>query len=123
MWMENIGVWFDIPVTDIERAKKFYTAILGVTFLDMEHTNNRIAMFPFEKNVVSGALVEHPDNQPSTSGTIIYLNGGKDLNIPLSKVEKSGGEIIQEKTSIKEYGYIAYFKDTEGNKIGIHSMG
>lgn len=121
-WMENIGVWFEIPVVDIERAKKFYSAVFGVKFNDMVHNNCKVAMFPFERGVVSGTLVEYPDNKPSTTGTTVYLNGGKDLSETLSKVVKAGGEILLDRTSIKEYGFMAYFKDSEGNKIGLQSM-
>lgn len=122
MWTKNIGVWFDIPVADIDRAKKFYNEVFNVEFLDLEHNKSRVAMFPFERGLVSGTLVENPDYVPPTEGPTIYFNGGNDLNDHLSKVEKAGGEILNDKFSIKEYGYIAYFKDTEGNKIGIHSM-
>lgn len=123
MWMQNIGVWFDIPVTDLDRAKKFYSSVFGVGFMDLDHSKSKVAMFPYEQGVVSGTLVESPDCKPSsTEGATIYLNGGNDLNVTLAKVEKAGGEILKEKTSIKEYGFIAYFKDTEGNKVGLHSM-
>lgn len=120
--MENIGVWFDIPVTDIERAKKFYSVVLDVQFHDMVKDGYKIAMFPYENGIVSGALVEYKGSTPSMTGTVIYLNGGKDLSIPLSRVKDAGREILQDKTSIGEHGYIAYFRDTEGNKVGLHSM-
>lgn len=120
--MQNIGVWFDIPVADLDRAKKFYSSVFGVGFMDLDHNKSRVAMFPYEQGMVSGTLVETPDYNPSNEGATIYLNGGKDLNIVLAKVEKAGGEILKEKTNIKEYGYIGYFKDTEGNKVGLHSM-
>lgn len=122
MWMQNIGVWFDIPVANLDRAKKFYTEVFGMAFLDMDHQHAKVAMFPYERGVVSGLLIEYPDYTPSEISPVIYLNGGKDLSIILSKVKKAGGEILSDKTSIKEYGFTAYFKDTEGNKIGLHSM-
>jgi len=121
MWMQNIGVWFDIPVLDLERAKKFYTDILDVSFFNITHNDCKIALFPFEFGAVTGALVQYPYSQPSMVGTTIYLNGGKDLNGPLAKVVEAGGEILQEKTWLKEYGYVAFFKDTEGNRVGLHS--
>jgi hypothetical protein len=53
---------------------------------------------------------------------LIYLNGGDDLGIPLSKVEAAGGKIIMPKTSIGNNGFMAHIADTEGNKIALHSM-
>lgn len=121
--MQNRVVWFDIPVTDLARAKAFYEKVFDVQMIDNNMGDHKMTMFPFEPNVASGALVEGPDYTPSKEGTVIYLNGGDDLAVPLSKVEEAGGTVLQDKTSIGEYGFIAYFFDTEGNKIALHSMG
>jgi predicted enzyme related to lactoylglutathione lyase len=60
--------------------------------------------------------------EPSTKGALIYLNGGEDLSVPLSKVEAAGGKILLPKTSIGSNGFMAHIIDTEGNKIALHSM-
>ncbi len=120
--MENAVVWFDIPVTDIERAKEFYQAVIGTELTDMENGPSKMAMFPFAPGIASGALVQNPDSKPSGSGTTVYLNGGKDLSDPLSRVESAGGKIVMPKTSIGEYGFVARFQDTEGNVVALHSM-
>ena len=81
------------------------------------------ALFPFEgETVVSGGLVEDPD-MVSEKGTLLYLNGGDDLTAPLNRVEEAGGKIIKPKTSIGEHGFMATFRDSEGNRIAIHSQG
>jgi predicted enzyme related to lactoylglutathione lyase len=60
---------------------------------------------------------------PRTDGVVIYLNGGNDLSTPLSRVEKAGGKVLLNKTFLSnEAGHVAYFKDSEGNRIGLHSM-
>ncbi len=120
--MENTVVWFDIPVSDIERGKTFYQAVMGVELTDMENGPSKMAMFPFAPGIASGALVQGPGSEPGVSGTTIYLNGGKDLSDPLSRVESAGGVIVMPKTSIGEYGFVARFKDTEGNIVALHSM-
>ncbi len=120
--MENTVVWFDIPVTDIERAKEFYQAVIGAELTDMENGPARFAMFPFAPGIASGALVQSPDSKPSDSGTTVYLNGGKDLSDPLSRVESAGGKIVMPKTSIGENGFMARFQDTEGNVVALHSL-
>jgi predicted enzyme related to lactoylglutathione lyase len=63
-------------------------------------------------------------HKPSTTdGPLIYLNGNPDLQNILDKVEKAGGKIMVPKTEISpEYGFMAVFIDTEGNRIGLHSV-
>ena len=120
--MQNRVVWFDIPVSDLDRAKEFYSNVFDVKLIDNEMGPNKMSMFPFEPGVASGALVQGPDYKPSAEGTIIYLNGGEDLSVPLSRVEAAGGTVLLDKMDIGAYGFIAYFLDTEGNKVAIHSM-
>ena len=119
--MENRVVWFDIPVSDLNRAKEFYSKVFEVEMIENEMGPNKMAMFPFEPNIASGALVQGPDYKPSANGTVIYLNGGEDLSVPLARVEEAGGTVLLDKMSIGEYGFIAYFLDSEGNKVAINS--
>lgn len=83
----------------------------------------KMGFFPTDGRNVSGAIVQGDDYKPSTNGVIAYLNGGKDLQIVLDKIESSNGKIIVPKTQISlEMGYFAMFIDTEGNKMAIHSI-
>lgn len=60
--------------------------------------------------------------QPSSSeGVVVYLNGGDDLSVVMNRVAAAGGTVALEKTSIGENGFMGFFIDTEGNKIGLHS--
>jgi predicted enzyme related to lactoylglutathione lyase len=120
--IENTIVWFEIPVKDLKRAIKFYTKVLDTELHLIEQGSTKMAFFPHTPGIVAGGLVESPDYQPSEHGTLIYLNGGPDLNVALNRVESAGGKILQKKMSIGEHGFIATFKDTEGNKIALHSM-
>lgn len=119
--MENLVVWFDIPVKNLDRSTKFYGHVLNVQLQRMEQPLPW-AMFPFAPGVTSGSLVESKEISPSQQGTTVYLNGGKDLAGPLDRVEAAGGKVLQKKTPIGEHGFIAYFEDTEGNRVGLHSM-
>lgn len=119
--MENLVVWFDIPVKNLDRAMKFYRRVLDVELQRMEQPLPW-AMFPFAPGVTSGGLIESKEISPSQQGTTVYLNGGKDLAGPLGRVEAAGGKVLQKKTPIGEHGFIAYFEDTEGNRVGLHSM-
>jgi predicted enzyme related to lactoylglutathione lyase len=119
--MQNFGVWFDIPVKNLDRAMKFYSKVFGIEMQPIAMGPNKGAFFPMEPGVTSGDLVESKENAPSDKGTVIYLNGGSDLSAPLNRIEAAGGKVLQGKTSIGEHGFIAYFKDTEGNRVGLHS--
>lgn len=115
--------WFEIPASNFERAKAFYEMVLGVE-MTLPFPDMKYAMFPADmsKGEIGGGLVEEKGYEPSSSGSLIYLNGGEDLSVPLSRVEAAGGKIIMPKTSIGANGYMAHFTDTEGNKVAFHSM-
>lgn len=124
--MASAANWFDIPVTDMNRAKAFYSTLLGGELHDEANDvtmgkAGAMAILPFQDGV-GGALMQGDDYTPSRQGSIVYLNGGDDLSVPLGKVEAAGGEVLTDKISIGENGFIAFFLDTEGNRVGLHSM-
>ena len=122
--MSNILNWYEIPAADFERAVKFYQTVLGVSLHAQEMNGMKIGFFPQEGDSIGGAVMSGPGQTPSATGTTIYFKGGPDLAAPLAKVEPAGGKVIMPKTLISEQiGHIALFLDTEGNKIGLHSMG
>ena len=122
--MANAINWFEIPVKNLDKAKKFYETILGTTMQPMEAMGMKSAFFPadMENGSIGGCIIEGQDYEPTNKGSLVYLNGGEDLSVPLSKVEQAGGKIILPKTAIGPNGFMAYFQDTEGNKVGLHSM-
>ncbi|OIQ38569.1 MAG: glyoxalase [Bacteroidetes bacterium MedPE-SWsnd-G1] len=124
--MKNTVNWFEIPVTNYERAKTFYNTILNLVIQDyhMPEKNMEYGMFPYDMqgNGVGGAIVKMEGLNPSSDGSTVYLNGGDDLSVALEKVESAGGTIILPKMDIDENGFIAQFIDTEGNRVALHSM-
>lgn len=121
----NIAVWFEIPAVNFQRAVNFYQDIFQFEIECIEMVGLKQGLFPHDdKSLVSGAIVSGGDYQPSNQGSVIYLNGGSDLAIVLSRVEAAGGKVLFAKTHLgDEIGYIAQFIDVEGNRIGLHSMG
>lgn len=115
--------WFEIPVTDTSRAKKFYESIFEIQMEEMEMPGMKYVMFPFDpmQGKIAGGLAQSPMHIPSTTGSIIYLNANPDLQNVLNRIEDAGGKITMPKTSIGENGFMAFFTDTEGNIIGLHS--
>ena len=115
--------WFEIPATDISRAKKFYESIFEISMEEMEMMDMKYAMFPFDpmKGKVGGGLAQSPMHIPGSNGSIIYLNANPDLQLVLDRIEKAGGKIAMPKTSIGQNGFMAFFTDTEGNTMALHS--
>jgi uncharacterized protein len=115
--------WFEIPVANFARARTFYETVLGLTIAPMEMGPVTIGFLSTDAGAVGGAIVHGEGATPSTQGTIVYLNGGDDLAPMLARVEHAGGSIAVPKTDIgNDFGYFAHFIDTEGNKVGLHSM-
>ena len=120
--MANAINWFEIPVSDIDRASKFYGNVLAGELNKMDLMGIEMAFLPMEGEGVGGALCKSDMHKPSSEGAIIYLNGGEDLASPLSRVEGAGGKVTVPKTKISdEIGFFAMFMDTEGNTMAFHS--
>jgi predicted enzyme related to lactoylglutathione lyase len=126
--MEKLGPdtnalnWFEIPVTDIDRAAKFYETIFGISLMRMDMMGMQMAAFPSMPPRSSGTLVKSSRHKPSLDGAMVYLNGNPDLQVVLDRVVAAGGQVDLPKTLINEQaGYMAFIIDTEGNRVGLHS--
>jgi predicted enzyme related to lactoylglutathione lyase len=117
--------WFEIPVADINRAKTFYNTIFDHEMVDMgEMMGLKMAGFPTDSGSghVSGGLVEGPGYKPSSEGAVVYLNANPDMQTVLDRIEGAGGQVLMPKTQISpEIGSMAFFIDSEGNKVALHS--
>ncbi|MCB9015358.1 MAG: VOC family protein [Lentimicrobiaceae bacterium] len=124
--MNNMVGWFEIPVTDMERAIKFYSTVFSIELQRNKLDGLDMAWFPFDEKGLgsSGSLVYHPEfYKPSTDGTLIYFTPRSgNLAVELAKVEAAGGKVLESKKLISEdIGYMGLFLDSEGNRIAIHS--
>lgn len=114
--------WFAIPVTDFQRAVKFYNTILGSELFVTQMAQSELAFFPCEPGEVGGHLFKAEPFKPSANGALLYLNGGDDLQPILDRVEGAGGKVVGPKRQVTpEIGYVAEFIDSEGNKVALHS--
>ena len=112
--------WFEIPVTNFDRAKTFYENIFQTSIETMDFGPLKMGIFP-HKNV-GCAICQGESYVPSQSGALVYLNANPNLNGTLELIEKNGGKILQPKKLISEdHGYLALFLDTEGNRMALHS--
>jgi predicted enzyme related to lactoylglutathione lyase len=116
--------WFEISVTDIARAKKFYEEVFGISMEVQDMMGMKMAYFPADMmgGKVGGSIVESPYHKPSADGVKVYLNANPDMEAILAKIDAAGGQVMMPKTKISdEIGYMAGFVDTEGNHIALHS--
>ena len=119
--------WFEIYVADLPRARKFYETVLGVKLESLPNPDKSIEIemlsFPMKEGGMgaAGALAKMKDG-PTGGGTstIVYFSCD-DCAVESSRVVAAGGEVMKEKTSIGNYGFIALAIDTEKNVIGLHS--
>lgn len=125
----NVITWFEIPVLDSARAKKFYETILDIEMRteSIRETNEELTFFPSVPGViqatsgrVTGVLTKSAESKPSGEGTLIYLNASPEIRTVIDKIEPAGGKVIVPKTKIIA-GYIAVFIDTEGNRVALHA--
>ena len=121
----NVVGWFEIPVTDMERAIAFYEAVFEVKLDHRQMGPVDMAMFPGVEGKIGsgGSLVYSKGNYaPSKDGILIYFTAfSGDLTLELGRVEKAGGKILLPKTQISpEVGYMGLAMDTEGNRIAFH---
>jgi uncharacterized protein len=114
--------WFDIHVSNIDRAKKFYETVFHVTLTDLPLEWGKQSLFPFnhESSNISGALVEKADMTPGGNNTVVYFET-EDCTAEEKRIAAAGGKIVRPKMSIGEFGFVSIFIDTEGNTIGLHS--
>jgi predicted enzyme related to lactoylglutathione lyase len=119
-------VWFELPVTNLDRATQFYETVFD-TKLATDQRFPGIAIFPRRhETATTGALAVTHDPQiegrPSTDGAVVYLNCDGELDAVLKRAKAAGGELLQEVAQLPgEMGWIAQFRDLDGNRVGLHA--
>jgi predicted enzyme related to lactoylglutathione lyase len=120
---DNAAVWFEIPAADFERAVGFYEKIFDTRLRREKFGPADMAVFPYDGQGVGGCVMKGEGYEPAGEGCVIYLRSKGDLEGPLSRVPKAGGKVATPKTALPPgMGYFAHFVDSEGNRVGIHSM-
>ncbi|MDH3252573.1 MAG: VOC family protein [Ignavibacteria bacterium] len=119
----NPVTWFEIPVNNLDRAKRFYEDVFGVTLSLNDFGTLKMAWFPMKEGSAgaTGTLVKAETYVPSHAGTMVYFSVD-DIEDVLKRVSVKGGKIVNPKRSIGEYGFVAHFEDCEGNRVALHSM-
>ena len=119
--MANTFVWADIPVADMDRARKFYSAVLQTEVPLMDGANGDVALLPMEPGDMSGDLVKSDTRTPGAPGVTIYLDSKGDPEGMIERAVAAGGQMGMPVTDMGEMvGSIGFFIDSEGNRIGVH---
>jgi predicted enzyme related to lactoylglutathione lyase len=119
---QNTFCWADIPVTNLDRAIRFYSAVLGAPTKKESAFGMEFGLLPHAESNVSGCLVVAQDNQPSQNGPVLYLSVEGRLDDAITQVREHGGKILKEKHQIGPHGYRAIIADSEGNRLALHSQ-
>ncbi len=118
--------WVEIPVTDLDRAEKFYKEYFGFEFQRQSEMNGfTMSWFPMDMEGYgsAGTLMKGPSYVPSYNGSIVYFAAPEgSVEKGLAKAQEHGIKIILPKMNIGENGFVAFIEDSEGNRIAIHSM-
>ena len=120
--------WFEIPAADFDRARAFYEAMLDAQLFindQRETMGSMLGIFPHEGGV-GGCLVHNPQYgyTPGDTGTLVYLRVAGGMEAALERAAAAGGEVLLPKTALGENaggGFVAWLRDTEGNKVGLYS--
>jgi predicted enzyme related to lactoylglutathione lyase len=123
MTKKNALNWFEIYVADFERAVRFYETALGEPLQPTDIPDGKMAVFSCDlDNGVGGALTKMDGYAPGGGGTLIYLNVEGKLDEVLARTASAGGKVLSGRTAIPPHGFIGIIQDTEGNRVGLHSM-
>ncbi len=121
--MNNCIKWFEIPARDFDRAVAFYNGLLELELNACDMGTEKMAFFPEAEKNVGGAVSFAPDFTPSADGALLFFDATGKLDRLLERVVELGGEVVQPACEIQAEGRgsFALFKDTEGNRLGLHA--
>ncbi len=117
----NAITWFEIPVSDIDRARGFYENVLDSKLIPYPGAEPCF-IFPTQQNGVAGCIVQRPEMKPAAQGTMIFLSADGQLNSAVDRAKSAGSKVLVPRTEVPGgFGFFACITDSEGNHVGLHS--
>jgi len=113
-------VWFDLPVADLERASRFYAAVLGIPVNPAKAGNVNFAVLEHAADGNGGCLIPNA-KEVSAAGILVYLNVEGRIRDAVAQTQKHGGRVLKAIESIGPHGFRAIVLDSEGNRVALHS--
>ena len=118
--------WTDIPVTNLDRAIRFYSGVLGKEVRRLAEGKMEYGLLPHEEQNASGCLIVRADsggidNRPSPNGPLIYLSVEGRLDEAVNAARSNGGKVLRDRQQIGPHGFRAVIVDSEGNRIALHT--
>ena len=116
--------WFEIPVTDLDRAQAFYEAVLAAPLRREPLGPTTLAVLPYTEPAIGGALMAGAQGAtPSANGTLVYLNVNPSLDAALARALAAGGQLLVPRVDLPGgMGSFVHVLDVEGNRIGLHAQ-
>lgn len=115
--------WFEIPVTDLDRAQAFYEAVLAAPLRRESMGPQTLAVLPYTQPATGGALLLGPDAPPPGAGTLVYLNVEPSLDAATARAVAAGGRVLVPRVDLPDgMGAFVHIADSEGNRVGLHAM-
>ncbi len=118
--LHNRAVWFDIPVADLDRARTFYHALLDIEIHREEYDGFAFCVLDHEQGN-GGCLVPDSAAISQGGGVLVYLNVDGRIRDAVTKAKELGAGIIEPIHAIGPHGCRAIIRDSEGNRIALHS--
>ena len=113
-------VWFDLPVADLERASRFYAAVLAIQVSPAKAGNVNFAVLEHGPDGNGGCLIPNA-KEVSAAGILVYMNVEGRIRDAVAQTQKHGGRLLKAIEGIGAHGFRAIVLDSEGNRIALHS--
>lgn len=122
--MSGRVVHFEVPFDDGDRARAFYGAVFRWTLQEMPEMDYTIALsgpagedgMPSEPGFINGGMFRRGDDEPRSPVLVVDVG---DIDETLEHVASYGGTVLSPRQPVGDMGFAAYFRDTEGNVIGL----
>ena len=124
----NAISWFEIPVTNMDRAQSFYEKVIGKALRREQFPIGEkvytLSVFAFSADGAKGCLMTgHDTLAPSTQGSLVYLDCVDSVDAALARALSMGAKLLKPKTALPPgMGFFAHIQDLDGNRVGVHAQ-